>query len=203
MTWGQPCSYWARTVLGSARRSHPACSRRTSVWPPAAAKVTSTWVDCSTGRPGCQVKAIAAPGSQRVTVPQMSCLPSGARSMSRPSRDVTVEPSPKTLWSATGHQDPMRSVKISKAVAGSASTTTSRWIGGTVVLMWSPDRLVPVVVLGGMTDFGGERAEHGVPCLDEPQLCCREPVGSERVQVPASGAAAFDEPGCREDSQVL
>jgi len=69
--------------------------------------------------------------------------------------------------------------------------------------MWSPDRLVPVVVLGGMTDFGGERAEHGVPCLDEPQLCCREPVGSERVQVPGSGAAPFDEPGCREDAQVL
>src|SRR5215471_9606853 len=75
-----------------------------------------------------------AGGSQRVTVPHTARSPSGDCSMIWPPANATVPPAPYTLFSATGHHRPIRAVKTSNATAGSASTSTSRRIGGTILV---------------------------------------------------------------------
>lgn len=69
-----------------------------------------------------------------MTVPQTACSSSAERSTIWPSAKATEGSAPCTPCSASGHQRPMPSVNTWNAVAGSASTTTSRCLGGTALM---------------------------------------------------------------------
>src|ERR1700735_1366487 len=115
---------------GSSKISHPEGVSRTSVCAPAAVKVTSTWLVRSSSCPGCQVNATTPGGSHRVTVPHSACRPPADRSMICPSANVTVPSQYTPLPAVSGHHRPSPAVKISNAASGTASTSTSRRIGG-------------------------------------------------------------------------